>query len=58
MMTMEQEHRVIIEDVPETSSDERMHVLSDDCWCGTAMYREPGHWRRQHFASKTAGQGV
>ena len=20
-------------DLPETSSDQRMHVLADDCWC-------------------------
>ena len=20
--------------VPETASDERLHIISDDCWCG------------------------
>lgn len=24
---------VVVQALPETSSDDRMHVLDDDCWC-------------------------
>jgi hypothetical protein len=37
-----------IQILPETNSDERMHILDDTCWCRPALapHDEPGRPRR------------
>lgn len=33
--------QVPVQDVPETSSDQRMHVLDVDCWCEPTVESVP-----------------
>jgi hypothetical protein len=35
----------LIQDVPETSSDERMHVLDETCWCNPTVEHVEGKLR-------------
>lgn len=35
--------------VPETSSDERMHVMDSDCWCGPESVPGTGGDRRVYI---------
>lgn len=39
--------------MPETDSDQRMHVLADDCWCHPDIATGRPRTRTHHTTTKT-----
>jgi hypothetical protein len=46
--------RPVVHECPETSSDERAHILDFDCWCAIRVTVEPDRIVAQHRHEQAA----